>query len=95
MSGDALRTLAVAMRTEDGAAAGRRSAVGAGSAAMGKQSTMGGGSPGVKEENLVFLGMVGTRDPARPEAARAVAVILGQGIESAMNEFNTKKKVEE
>lgn len=29
------------------------------------------------------------------EAARAVAVILGQGIESAMNEFNAKKKVEE
>lgn len=34
-------------------------------------------------------------DQAFKEAARAVAVILGQGIESAMNEFNTKKKVEE
>ena len=34
-------------------------------------------------------------DQAFKEAARAVAVILGQGIESAMNEFNAKKKVEE
>ena len=34
-------------------------------------------------------------DQAFKEAARAVAVILGQGIESAMNEFNTKKKVVE
>ena len=34
-------------------------------------------------------------DRAFKEAARAVAVILGQGIESAMNEFNAKKKVEE
>ena len=84
MSGDALRTLAVAMRTEDGAAAGRRSAVGAGSAAMGKQSTMGGGSPGVKEENLVFLGMVGMRDPARPEAARAVADFKTAGVKTVM-----------
>ena len=33
-------------------------------------------------------------DQAFKEAARAVAVILGQGIESAMNEFNAKKKVE-
>lgn len=35
-------------------------------------------------ENLVFLGMVGMKDPLRPEAARAIADCYGAGIEVAM-----------
>ncbi len=57
MSGEALRTLAVAMRTGSGRA---------------------------EEENLTFLGMVGMRDPARPEAARAVADFKGAGVKTVM-----------
>ena len=57
MSGEALRTLAVAMR---------RNAVKA------------------QEENLTFLGMVGMRDPARPEAARAVADFKEAGVRTIM-----------
>ena len=36
------------------------------------------------EENLVFLGMVGMRDPARPEAARAVADFKTAGVKTVM-----------
>ena len=50
MSGQALRTLAVAMRR-------------------------GGNRP--EEENLTFIGMVGMKDPPRPEAAYAIAAQLG------------------
>ena len=57
MSGDALRTLAVAMRTGDS-------------------------KP--KEEQLIFLGVVGMRDPARPEAARAVADFKEAGVTTVM-----------
>ncbi len=53
LSGEALRTLAVAMRT-------------------------GGQRP--EEAQLTFLGLVGMRDPARPEAARAVADFKGAGV---------------
>jgi Ca2+-transporting ATPase len=35
-------------------------------------------------ENLVFLGLVGMKDPLRPEAARAIAACYGAGIEVAM-----------
>ena len=57
MSGEALRTLAVAMR-------------------------MGDGKP--CEEQLTFLGLVGMRDPARPEAARAVADFKEAGVTTVM-----------
>ncbi len=57
MSGEALRTLAVAMRMDIGEA---------------------------KEENLTFLGMVGMRDPARPEAAMAVADFKEAGVKTVM-----------
>lgn len=57
MSGEALRTLAVAMRE------------GAGEA---------------REEDLTFLGMVGMKDPARPEAARAVADFREAGVKTVM-----------
>jgi len=57
MSGEALRTLAVAMR-------------------MGVESP--------KEEDLTFLGIVGMRDPARPEAAMAVADFKKAGVKTVM-----------
>lgn len=57
MSQEALRILAVAMRT---------------------------GVSGPEEENLTFLGMAGMRDPARPEAARAVADFRDAGVKTVM-----------
>ena len=57
LSGEALRTLAVAMRP---------------------------GAAAAVEEDLVFLGMVGMRDPARPEAARAVADFQEAGVKTVM-----------
>ncbi len=57
MSGEALRTLAVAMRTD---------------------------TDKPKEEQLIFLGLVGMRDPARPEAARAVADFKEAGVTTVM-----------
>lgn len=57
MSGEALRTLAVAMQTE---------------------------SLGATEENLTLLGLVGMKDPARPEAARAVADFKEAGVKTVM-----------
>lgn len=57
MSSQALRTLAIAVRT-------------------------GGSSP--VENNLVFAGMVGMKDPARPEAAEAVQTFKEAGVETVM-----------
>lgn len=57
MSREALRTLAVAMRT---------------------------GTDRPEEARLTFLGLVGMRDPARPEAARAVADFKGAGVTTVM-----------
>ena len=57
MSGEALRTLAVAIRL---------------------------GESKPKEEQLTFLGLVGMRDPARPEAARAVADFKEAGVTTVM-----------
>lgn len=57
LSGDALRTLAVAMRI---------------------------GINRPEEEQLTFLGLVGMRDPARPEAATAVADFKGAGVTTVM-----------
>ena len=57
MTSQALRTLAVAMRT-------------------------GGNVP--EEKELVFLGMVGMKDPARPEAAEAVAIFREAGVDTVM-----------
>lgn len=57
MADEALRTLAIAMRT-------------------------GGQTP--QEQGLTFLGMVGMRDPARPEAAGAVATFRQAGVETVM-----------
>ena len=57
MSGEALRTLAVAMR-------------------------IGSGKP--EEEQLTLLGVVGMRDPARPEAAAAVADFKDAGVTTVM-----------
>lgn len=57
MSGEALRTLAVAMHQ---------------------------GGVGALEENLTFLGLVGMRDPARPEAATAVFDFKKAGVKTVM-----------
>ncbi|MCM1192094.1 MAG: cation-translocating P-type ATPase [Butyrivibrio sp.] len=57
MSGEALRTLAVAMRS---------------------------GAPRLEESELTFLGLVGMRDPARPEAARAAADFKAAGVTTVM-----------
>nr|WP_305141976.1 cation-translocating P-type ATPase [uncultured Acetatifactor sp.] len=57
MSKEALRTLAIAVRT---------------------------GVTRAQEENLTFLGMVGMRDPARPEAAAAVADFREAGVKTVM-----------
>lgn len=57
MSGEALRTLAVAMRRN---------------------------AKEAKEEGLVLLGLVGMRDPARPEAAGAVADFKEAGVTTVM-----------
>ena len=57
MSSQALRTLAVAMRS---------------------------GGSGPVEENLVFVGLVGMKDPARPEAAEAVRTFKEAGVSTVM-----------
>ncbi len=57
MSGEALRTLAVAMQE---------------------------GASKAVEENLTFLGLTGMRDPARPEAASAVADFREAGVKTVM-----------
>lgn len=38
----------------------------------------------IQEQGLAFLGMVGMRDPARPEAAGAVATFRQAGVETVM-----------
>lgn len=40
--------------------------------------------PGPVEEELVFLGLVGMKDPARPEAAEAVATFYEAGVDTVM-----------
>ncbi|MCM1058544.1 MAG: cation-translocating P-type ATPase [Firmicutes bacterium] len=57
MSGEALRTLAVAMRS---------------------------GACKPEESELTFLGLVGMRDPARPEAAKAAADFREAGVTTVM-----------
>ncbi len=85
MSGEALRTLAVAMRTEDARDSMRmEAAVGADTVFHGAETAAGTGSTRIKEQNLTFLGMVGMRDPARPEAARAVADFKAAGVKTVM-----------
>lgn len=42
------------------------------------------GGDGPKEENLIFLGMVGMKDPARPEAAGAVERFRQAGVKTVM-----------
>lgn len=59
LSGEALRTLAVAMKKAQGTAP-------------------------ITEENLVFIGMVGMKDPPRPEAAEAVALFKEAGVSTVM-----------
>ncbi len=45
---------------------------------------MGEGGDGPREKDLIFVGMAGMRDPARPEAAGAVARFREAGVETVM-----------
>ena len=88
MADEALRTLAIAMRVGIPAqGAGGRSAQSQGvwgpSASGLGQGSQAQGS-GIQEQGLTFLGMVGMRDPARPEAAGAVATFKQAGVETVM-----------
>lgn len=58
LSGEALRTLAIAMSYPQGSVP--------------------------KEENLIFLGLLGMKDPPRPEAAAAVETFRQAGVETVM-----------
>lgn len=42
------------------------------------------GTPGYGEEGMTFLGIVGMRDPARPEAAEAVEIFRHAGVSTVM-----------
>ena len=42
------------------------------------------GGDGPKECDLIFVGMVGMKDPARPEAAEAVTTFKGAGVSTVM-----------
>lgn len=42
------------------------------------------GTPGSREEEMTFLGIVGMRDPARPEAAEAVEIFRHAGVTTVM-----------
>lgn len=61
LAGEALRTLAVAMRTTGGTKDGQ-----------------------VEEEKLTLLGIAAMRDPARPEAAEAIADFRQAGVTTVM-----------
>lgn len=71
MSSCALRTLAVAMQKNQNGPMERT-----GRTAEQKRP--------LREENLVFVGMVGMKDPARPEAAEAVSTFREAGVATVM-----------
>lgn len=52
--------------------------------AMGMPGKRGNAGNAPKEEDLVFLGMVGMKDPARPEAAEAVSTFVDAGVATVM-----------
>lgn len=88
MADEALRTLAIAMRVgipAQGIGGGgvQRQGTWVPSAAGQGQGSRALGS-GIQEQGLTFLGMVGMRDPARPEAAGAVATFKQAGVETVM-----------
>lgn len=78
LSGEALRTLALAMKTD---AAGSRGNGELRAAAYEKIARNGRGET---EENLIFVGMVGMKDPPRPEAAQAVATFKEAKVSTVM-----------
>lgn len=75
MSSRALRTLAVALRDMP-------SGGGRGGYRTGRAGSTDRNIP--VEEGLVFVGMVGMKDPARPEAASAVATFRDAGVSTVM-----------
>ena len=74
LSGEALRTLALAGK-EEGKAEG--------SLAWTKRSGSVSKKP-ITEENLTFIGMVGMKDPPRPEALEAVQIFREAGVSTVM-----------
>lgn len=78
MADEALRTLAIAMRVGDPVRGME------GQNALGQRQGARLGGSGIQEQGLTFLGMVGMRDPARPEAAGAVATFKQAGVETVM-----------
>ncbi len=82
MADEALRTLAIAMRVGDPGQRVRSTTPG--QDAWGPSAGPGAYGNGIQEQGLTFLGMVGMRDPARPEAAGAVATFRQAGVETVM-----------
>ncbi len=64
LSAEALRTLALAVKSED--------------------SRENFWSKGIEEKDLIFAGMVGMKDPPRPEAAEAVGLFKEAGVSTVM-----------
>ncbi len=80
MSGEALRTLALARgKSTPGTLTGSAPARG-----MGKSGEWGNGGSTGAEQNLTWLGMLGMRDPIRPEAAEAVKSFRRAGVDTVM-----------
>ena len=85
LSGEALRTLALAMKREG---VEQRSSLPGNTVT--RRSTMSGSGSAhratarITEENLIFVGMVGMKDPPRPEAAEAVATFKEAGVSTVM-----------
>ena len=86
LSGEALRTLALARKEEGGTAANPtppEKPAKTGNAAWAER--LGRGSKKtITEENLTFIGMVGMKDPPRPEAAEAVHIFREAGVSTVM-----------
>lgn len=86
LSGEALRTLALAGKEEGGTAANPtppERLIKTGNAAWTERPGSGSKKP-ITEENLTFIGMVGMKDPPRPEAAEAVQIFHKAGVSTVM-----------
>ncbi len=73
LSGEALRTLALAVKEEGGA-----------DRSLTHAQKPDGSKKTIIEENLIFIGMVGMKDPPRPEAAEAVHIFREAGVSTVM-----------
>ena len=80
MSSQALRVLALAMKTGGQGNSGEPGM----SSELGKSGKPGQEVSLLKEEELVFLGLAGMKDPIRPEAKAAVEKFKGAGVRTIM-----------